>query len=59
MVVIEKLSDVFSKVASNMHQPLDPPQKQTLTKSAPYPSQSVSNTGQTYSLGTSQHHKRL
>ena len=32
MVAIDQLFDMFSKVTANMHQPLDPPQKQPLTK---------------------------
>ena len=37
MVAIEKLSGIFPKVAANMHQSLDPPQKQPVTKSDPIP----------------------
>ena len=37
MVEIEKLSSIFSKVAANLQQPLDPPPKQSITKSAPMP----------------------
>ena len=37
MVVIEKISGIFSNVAANIHQPLDPPQKQPVTKSALIP----------------------
>ena len=35
MVEIEKISGIFSKVAANLNQPLDPPKKQTVTKYAP------------------------
>ena len=34
MVAIEKISDIFSKVAENLHQIVDPPQQQTVTKSS-------------------------
>ena len=37
MVAIDQLSDNFSKVADNLHQPLDPPQKQPITKYAQIP----------------------
>ena len=37
MVVIEQLSDIFSKVADNLHQKVDPPQQQPVTKSAIIP----------------------
>ena len=37
MVEIEKLSDIFSKVAYNLHQRSDPPQQQPVTKSASIP----------------------
>ena len=37
MVVIQKLSGIFSKVAFNLHQKLDHPQQQPVTKSAPIP----------------------
>ena len=39
MVAIDQLSDMFSKVAANLHQPLDPPQKEPITKYAPLPNQ--------------------
>ena len=35
MVEIEKISGIFSKVAANLNQPLDPPKKQPVTKYAP------------------------
>ena len=34
MVAIEKLSDIFSKIADNLHQRVDLPQQQPLTKSS-------------------------
>ena len=37
MVAIEKLSDIFSKVADNLYQKSDPPQQQPLKKSAILP----------------------
>ena len=37
MVAIEKFSDIFSKVADNLHQRLDPPQQRPVTKSAIIP----------------------
>ena len=37
MVAIEKLSDIFSKVADNFHQRVDPPQQRPVTKSAIIP----------------------
>ena len=37
MVAIEKLSGIISKVEGNLNQPLDPPQKQPVTKSALIP----------------------
>ena len=37
MVAIEQLSGIFSKVADNLNQTLDPPQQQPVTKSAPIP----------------------
>ena len=39
MVTIEQLSGIFPKVAANMSQPLDPPQKQPVTKYTPLPHQ--------------------
>ena len=39
MVAIDQLWGIFSKVAYNLHQPLDPPQKQPVTKYAPLPHQ--------------------
>ena len=42
MVAIYQLSNMFSKVAANMQQPLDPPQKQHVTKCAPLPHQVLS-----------------
>ena len=37
MAAIEKLSDIFSKVADNLHQRADPPQQRPVTKSAIIP----------------------
>ena len=37
MVAIEQLSDIFHKVADNLHQIADPPQQQPVTKSASIP----------------------
>ena len=37
MVAIEQISDIFSKVADNLHQILDPPQQRLVTKSAIIP----------------------
>ena len=37
MVAIEQLSDIFSKVADNLHQIADPPQQQTVKKPAIIP----------------------
>ena len=37
MVAIEQLSDIFSKVANNLHQRADPPQQQPVTKSSSIP----------------------
>ena len=34
MVAIEQLSDIFSKVADNLHQKADPPRQRSVTKSA-------------------------
>ena len=39
MVAIDQLSDIFPKVAANLHQPFEPPQKQPITKCAPLPHQ--------------------
>ena len=39
MVAIDQLSGIFSKVAANPHQPLEPQQKQPVTKYAPIPRQ--------------------
>ena len=39
MVAIDQLSDIFSKVSSNLHQLLNPPQKQPITKYTPLPHQ--------------------
>ena len=39
MVAIDQLSDMFSKVAANMNQPFDPPQKHPITKYSPLPHQ--------------------
>ena len=37
MVAIKQLSDIFSKVADKLHQRVDPPKQQTVTKSATIP----------------------
>ena len=37
ILAIEQLSGIFSKVAANLNQLLDPPQKHPVTKSAPIP----------------------
>ena len=37
MVAIEQLSCIFPKVADYLHQPEDPPKKQSVTKSVPIP----------------------
>ena len=37
MFASDKLSDMFSKVADNFHQSVDPPQQRTVTKSAIIP----------------------
>ena len=37
MVAIEQLSDIFSKVAANLHQKVDPPQQQPVTRSTIIP----------------------
>ena len=39
MVVIDQLSGIFPKIASSLHQPLNPPQKKHVTKYAPIPHQ--------------------
>ena len=39
MLAIDQISDIFPKVAANMHQPLEPPQKQPITKHTPLPHQ--------------------
>ena len=39
MVVIDQLSGIFSKVAANLNQPLEPPQTQPVTKYSPLPHQ--------------------
>ena len=39
MVATDQFSDIFPKVAANLHQQLDPPQKQPITKYAPLPHQ--------------------
>ena len=39
MVAIEQISDISPQVAANLHQPLDPPKQQPITKYAPLPHQ--------------------